>query len=308
MKNSASIGLTVCIILILGGCGSGSSGEDAGDTGSFTLKITDAPIDTANKVVVEFIGAELRSDDLDEPLQFDFAPRSIDLLNLQGVTTATLVDGATVPAGTYHEIRLKVNVEEDGDLESFIELSDGSQHELIVPSGAQSGLKVKKNLVIPEGGQGVFTVDVDVRRSIVVAGRVGTPGVKYLLKPVLRLVDNQDTGNITGIVDESLRNAPTCSDGDPLTDNAVYVYAGPNVVPDDIDNSDPGNVEPVTTALVNDATGRYEAAFLEAGEYTVAFTCNAGDENVDANDELQFAGNQNAEVFENTVTETNLGP
>lgn len=295
--------------LLLSACGpgsSGGSGSDAG-TGSFTLRVTDAPIDKANRIVVEFIGAELRSEDLTAPLSFDFPPKAIDLLSLQGVTTATLVDDQPVPAGTYHEIRLKINAEEDGDLESFIELSDGSVHELIIPSGTQSGLKIKKNLVIPDGGAGVFTVDIDVRRSITVAGQVGSPRVKYLLKPVVRLVENQDTGSIAGAVHSDLLNAGTCSDEDPLTDNAVYVYAGADIVPDDIDNSDQTNVEPVTTTLVND-NGIYEAAFLEAGEYTVAFTCNAADENVDADDDLQFAGIRNATVVANTVTMADLEP
>ena len=295
-------------VALLGACGGGNSGGGNNDgTGSFTLNVTDAPIDEANRVVVEFVGAELRSDELAEPLRFDFAPKTIDLLSLQGVTTATLVDGETVPAGTYHELRLKINADADGDLESFIELSGGEQHELIIPSGAQSGLKFKKNLVIPEGGEGVFTVDIDVRRSIVVAGRIGTPGVKFHLKPVVRLVDNQDTGNITGLVSIDLLSAPTCSDDDPTSDNAVYVYAGADIEPDDIDNSDDSNVEPVTTALLDD-TGRYQAAFLEAGDYTVAFTCNAGSENVDTDDDLLFSGTRNATVFENTVTTADLEP
>ena len=295
------------VAALLGACGPGTQDGGTGGTGLFTLNITDAPIDSANKVVIEFIGAELRGDDLDEPLRFDFAPRAIDLLALQGVATATLVGEAVVPAGTYRELRLKINVDDDRDLESFIELSDGSRHELIVPSGAQSGLKIKRDLVIPEGGNGVFTVDIDVRRSIVVAGRIGTPGVKFHLKPVLRLVDNRDSGDIAGRIDITLLSAPTCSDADPLSDNAVYVFAGADVVPDDIDNGDATNVEPLATSLVDDS-GRYAVGFLEAGAYTVAFTCNAGDEDVDRDDDLQFAGIRNVNVIEGLVVSADLGP
>lgn len=304
-------GLFVCgIAALLAACGSGtpSNGSSGnGGTGTFTLGLTDAPIDEANKVVVEFVGVELRGDHLDQPLVFDFAPKTIDLLDLQGVSTATLIDNQPVPAGTYREIRLKVNVDDDGELESFIELVDGSRHELKVPSGAQSGLKIKKNLVIPDGGAGVFTVDFDVRRSIVVAGRIDKPNVKFLLKPVLRLVENDDTGDIVGQVDSALLTAPTCSDADPLSDNAVYLYAGADVVPDDIDNSDDTNVEPLTTSLVSDA-GRYVFGFVEAGDYTLAFTCNAGDEDVEQDDELQFAGSRNVSVIAGQVVTADLAP
>ena len=301
--------IAIGLALFLGACDSGSPGSEpgTGGTGSFSLKLTDAPIDKANKVVVEFIGAELRGGDASAPLVFDFAPKTIDLLDLQGVSTATLIDNQPVPAGTYAELRLKVNVDEDGELESYIELTDGSQHELIIPSGAQSGLKIKRDIEILDGDARVFTVDFDVRRSIVVAGRIGTPRVKFHLKPVLRLVENTQSGDITGQIDAVLLTAPTCSDNDPLSDNAVYVYAGADVVPDDIDNGDVNNVEPLTTSLVSDS-GRYVVGFLDAGDYTVAFTCNADDEDVDRDDDLQFSGTRNVRVVERLVVTADLGP
>ncbi len=310
--NSVNKLVAIGFAALLGACDSGSPGNESGiggigGSGVFSLNVTDAPIDKANKVVVEFIGAELRSGDATAPLVFDFAPKAIDLLDLQGISTATLIDNQPVPAGTYRELRLKVNVDEDGELESYIELTDGSRHELIIPSGAQSGLKIKRDIVILDGDARVFTVDFDVRRSIVVAGRIGKPNVKFHLKPVLRLVDNTDSGDITGQIDSDLLNAPTCSDADPLTDNAVYVYAGADVVPDDIDSGDDTDVEPLTTSLVSDS-GRYAVGFLDAGEYTVAFTCNAGDEDVDRDDDLQFAGSRNVTVVEGLVVTADIVP
>ena len=307
--NSVQKLIVIGLAALLSACNSGSSGDEPGTdgSGSFTLKLTDAPIDEANKVVVEFIGAELRGGDASAPIVFDFEPKTIDLLDLQGVSTATLIDNQPVAAGTYAELRLKVNVEDDGELESYIELTDGSQHELIIPSGAQSGLKIKRDIEILDGDAKVFTVDFDVRRSIVVAGRIGSPKVKFHLKPVLRLVDSRDSGDIVGQIDPALLNAPTCSDTDPLTDNAVYVYAGADVVPDDIDSSDDTNVEPLTTTLVSDS-GQYVVGFLDAGDYTVAFTCNAGDEVVDRDDDLQFAGTRNVTVVEGLVVTADLEP
>jgi hypothetical protein len=95
---------------------------------------------------------------------------------------------------------------------------------------------------------------------------------------------------------------PACSDADPNTYNAVYVYAGHNVTPDDIDQKSPQSPAPFATTSIaydNDIMGYlYEAAFLPAGKYTVAFTCNADAEDLDnGNDDLKFFGIQNVTVL-----------
>ncbi|MFT5658016.1 MAG: hypothetical protein ACI9KN_001295 [Gammaproteobacteria bacterium] len=290
MKISTKLSI-IALALLTGACGSGTSNPAPSGSGTISLKLTDSPIDNAKKVVVEFIGVEFRSSSADSIVTFDFAARSIDLLDLQGFTTTTLLDNQSLPVGEYDEIRLKINADEDGELDSFIELSDGSQHELKIPSGTSSGLKIKGNLTIVENSTGNFTVDFDVRRSIVVAGNSG----KYLLKPVLRLTEDKESGNITGLVDASLLNADTCFDDDPVTDNAVYVFEG-SVTPDDIDSSSDLDVEPVVTALLDDSF-HYTAAFLMAGEYTIAFTCNAGEENIDTDNDLMFSGTSTATVI-----------
>jgi len=290
MNHLFRIGLII-VAALLNACGPGSSGGE----GTITLSITDAPIDGANKVVVKFTGVELRSSSLGVKRDFDFlVPVTLDLLNLQGINTALLLNGETVEAGIYDEIRLKIHAAEDGMLESFIELPDG-QHELIVPSGAESGLKIKNDIEIPVDGDVNFTVDFSVRKSIVVAGGNGDSKVKYHLKPVLRIVEDIVAGHITGLIDNSLLTANNCSDSDADTDNAVYVFTGPSVTPDDIDTSSDDDVEPVVTALVDDSFS-YTAAFLEPGEYTVAFTCNANLEDIEFDDELLFSTGKNVIV------------
>ena len=290
MNHLFRIGLII-VAALLNACGPGSSGGE----GTITLSITDAPIDGANKVVVNFIGVELRSSSLGVKQDFDFlVPVTLDLLDLQGINTALLLNGETVEAGIYDEIRLKIHAAEDGMLESFIELPDG-QHELIVPSGAESGLKIKNDIEIPVDGDVSFTVDFSVRKSIVVAGGEGGSKVKYHLKPVLRIVEDIVAGHITGLIDGSLLTAINCSESNPDTDNAVYVFTGPDVTPDDIDTSSDDDVEPVVTALVDDSFS-YTAAFLEPGEYTVAYTCNANFEDIEFDDELLFSTGKNVIV------------
>ena len=62
-------------------------------------------------------------------------------------------------------------------------------------------------------------------------------------------------------------------------------------------------MEPVTTTSINfdiiSGSYIYEAAFLPAGDYTVALTCNSDQEVLDAENDLQFFNIQNVTVIAN---------
>jgi len=292
-----SINSAAVIIFSLLSAGCSSSGED--ESGQMSLRITDAPIDEATAVVVQFSEVQIRGTDATQNINFKFdTPKSIDLLALQGSATQSLFSDETVPAGIYNEIRLLINAQ-PGTVDSYIVLQQGgAQHELTVPGGAESGLKVKGTFSVPANGSSSFTVDFDVRKSIVKSGNANSAnGIKYHLKPVLRLVEDTQVGSISGSVDSALLSAPGCSDADIDTHNAVYIFSGAGVSPDDIDSD---AIEPVISALVNYDTAtdsyRYQAAFLLAGSYTVAFTCNADAENIETNDDLQFGPAQDVTV------------
>jgi len=286
MKNTIALtSLSICSILLSSGC-SDSSNQS---TGLVTLNITDAPVDEADAVVVQFSSVTLKSADNDD-LLFEFdTPKSIDLLALQGVASQPLIENVEIPAGKYNQIRLGVNAEFDSVMDSYITI-DSVDYELQVPSGSQSGLKINTPFTVAAGSNdisvaddnAVYTIDFDLRKSIVNPG--GQPG--YFLKPVLRLVQNIYTGSVSGSVDSNLLIGNNCSDEDPLTGNAVYLFSGAGVSPDDFDQI---GVEPVTTSLVSynidDGSYSYEIGYLAEGNYTLAFTCAADldDENDNAN-------------------------
>lgn len=292
-----TISTAAVIIFSLLSAGCSSSGED--ESGQMSLRITDAPIDEATSVVVEFSEVQIRGSDATQNINFKFdTPKSIDLLALQGLNTESLFSNETVPAGVYNEVRLLINAQ-PGTVDSYIVLQQGGQqHELTVPSGSESGLKVKGTFSVPVNGSSSFTVDFDVRKSIVMSGNANSAnGIKYHLKPVLRLVEDSQVGSISGSVDSALVSAASCSDSEMDTHNAVYVFSSAGVTPDDIDAD---AIEPVISALVKyDATSdsyRYQAAFLLAGSYTIAFTCNADAENIETDDDLQFGPAQDVTV------------
>ncbi len=277
MKKPMRIAYPVLMAVALASCG----GDDDA-WGTLSLGVTDAPVDSASRVVVEFTGVELKlADGGIENFPF-VAPRQIDLLALQGGGSALLLDGEQVPAGHYEWIRLSVNADQSGST-SFIEYDDGNVFPLFIPSGNQAGLRLVSGFDVPAGGTADFTIDFDLRRSIV---RPPGLGPNHILRPALRLVDNTEIGSIAGRIDESLifpASGDACSP-------AVYVYAGTDVDPVEV-TDDAG---PLVTALVEleEPTGeyRYRAAFIAAGEYTVAFTCEAADDEATSDDGIAFVG------------------
>ncbi len=284
---------------IISGCGGG--GGSSG-TGTMSLAVTDAPVDGATEVVVEFTGVEVKSTSGGR-LNFDFAPRRIDLLALNGGGSELLLDQVTLPAGSYNFLRLKVNAQEDGVYDSFIKYGDAI-HELTIPTAATVGLKIGNHFTIAAGGASNFTIDFDLRKSV---HKPEDGSGDYKLRPTLRLVDNLQVGSIAGTVAPALINEASCVTPNNASDDAVYVYAGAGIIPDDVDGI---ASEPVTSAMITLDTGTgnyvYTAAFLEAGEYTVAFTCQAANDDPVVDDTIVFVGTTNVTVTANTETVHNF--
>lgn len=295
-------------ILTLASCGGGGSSDGAG-TGTLSLQITDGPVEDAEHVYIQFSGLQLQSADgprttlyycqdpanpaltvvSEDACTTPPAPKRFDLLALNSGNADFLLEDFTLPAGRYNWIRLMVDT--DGEDDSCIVLVvNGECEELTIPSGAQTGLKLNRGFVIPAGGSADFTIDFDLRKSVHVTGTG-----EYMLRPTLRLADNTMTGAIAGTVHSSLVPVDCIP--------AVYVYEGSGVTPDDID-TDVNTPDPVTTATVklDNGTYGYKAAYLEAGSYTIAFTCDAAADDPMADDTLGFSGTTTVSVMAKTDT------
>jgi hypothetical protein len=250
---------------LLSACGGGSSSGTS--TGTLNLSITDAPVDYADHVWVEFSGVEINAANGERVTITYDTPRQIDLLALTGGVAEVIVDNQVLPAGQVQWIRLQVNASAGGDPadDSHIVI-DGVPYELRIPSGSERGLQLNRPITIPENGIATFTIDFDLRKSV-----HERSGMIYNLRPTLRLIDNSTDGALAGTVDAATLTAAGCASGDRA---AVYVFEG-TAVPDDVDGTDP---DPVSTALVDWEGGdtTYTVAFLEEGDYTAAFTCDAG--------------------------------
>jgi hypothetical protein len=176
-----------------------------------------------------------------------------------------------------------------------IDLTTVGRHNLKIPSGGTSGLKIKGDFTAT-----TLILDVDLRQSIKMAGP------NYIMTPVLRLVSADNFGHVRGEIDPALLTAGSCSDPMVDTFNAIYVYNGHNVSPDDINQTSNQNTDPVTTGKIAYDTAAakyiYEAAFLPAGKYTIAFTCNSDKDDLEVDNDLKFFGIQNVTVKLNNTT------
>ena len=289
MKRIVLVLVAVFALLLVACSDSGSSGSNKG---TLSLSITDAPVDDAAAVVVEFTGVELKPKQGVATTYLFEQTQSINLLALQNGVSASLVD-LLVDAGEYNWIRLLINAEE-GVTDSYIDLLDGSRWPLYIPSGAETGLKLHGGFVVAAGGNHNFTVDFNLRKSVHLPSAVGAD---YKLRPSLRIVDELLVGSIDGEVNTNLINAEGCSDS-----SAVYLYEGVGATTGEEGSAN----SPLSSANVemNDDGGYvYHLAFVEAGEYTVAFTCQSADDLPDTEEQISIANAVDVTVVtDETVT------
>lgn len=282
LKKALAVSILAAPFMVMSGCGGDNSTADT-QTSSvpFSLALTDGPVDSAVAVVIELTGLSIKPKGAEAiPVEFE-APRSIDLLQLQDGAVTDLISELSLEPGDYDGIYLHINAVKDDVLDSYVELEDGTIVELDLQGKEDHGLHITKKFTLVEGEPADFTIDFDLRKSL--SERDG-----YIaLKPHLHLVHNHHAGHLHGDLDSALV-AELCAD--PSVElGAVYVFAGANAVPTDVNGSES---DPVASALVKVSPKgeyHYHVGFLEAGEYTVAYTCDAASDVADEVNELTFA-------------------
>jgi hypothetical protein len=309
MSKRNSINLALGVIFLAGtltACGSGSDGSPT----TVSFGVTDAPVDNAEAVVVTFSGIDLLDDSGTRVGGFELeSNRQVDLLQLQGANSEFLVTGASIEPGVYEEIRLIAVAEQPScnnlvaPFDSYITV-DGTDYPLVVPSGAQTGLKVKGPITIAAGERASFVIDFDLRKAVSERGNKGC----YNLKPVLRIVDTAEVGTLSGTVDKEFLTSSACTaDTETGSGATIYLYDGSDVTPDDVGSA----VEPFASSnllAASDDSGdfTYEIGFLLAGSYTAALTCQAGDDVATSDDDIEFLEEKNVDVTADGLTEADF--
>ena len=290
----SSIALLCGSGLLLAACG-GSDNDTpptpTPNTAKVSFAVSDAPVDSAEKVVVAFDKIELVRAGQDNILLEVSGPngedyRQLDLLEYQGSDSALILSDAELEVGTYSQLILHVD---DTSAELSYVIDETGQVELKQPSDK---LRLGSFEVDSTGVQR-FTIEFDLRRSLV----ENKNGQRYNLKPHgVSIVNNATVASLSGEVDINLFNAGECAAD---SGNFVYLYPGHDLDPTLLtDNLDPdvnqnavpeGAVVPYNSVEVEYEAGnfgKYAFGFIPAGDYTVAFSCSAENDDPEQYDGL----------------------
>src|SRR5882672_3834624 len=296
----ASILVLLAAASALAACSGGGGGGEPTQNAHLSVSLMDAPVDGVTAVNLEIKSISIKGPNGPATeLPLTHSPIKVNLLGLTDKNAAILIDGAVIAPGKYEWLSMDVNADFDGVFDSSVMTASGGQEEIRVPSGRVrlvDGFEVGPNQAVK------LLFDWDLRKGLV--DPPGQPG--FLLKPAFRMLDVTELGALRGtvalttIVATGDPNGCAKDAADLDVGNVVYVYAGANVVPDDVDGKapDPVAMAPATQAANGDYAFR---VVLAPGDYTVAFTCQAANDDPEVDetgtaDEIKFIGAVNKAV------------
>jgi len=294
---------------LLAACSGGGSDEPG--TGTLTVGITDAPVDDVTELWVSFVGITAKPQNGEQiSWTFDDEPRTIDLLALQGGLSENLISNQTVPAGRYNWIRVDINPEIGS---SFAELESNGQILDVIVDVPSDRLRFVSGFTITQGQNFRLMIDWDIHRSLSIplGQQIEDQQVAHL-RPAWRVTDMASFATISGSVatglveDDRGEGLKNCTETTLPYGDKVYLYDlmdHETGMFDDIFVSETLQEGPIATAEVNwnadtssyeyqihyvDARDPTDPEDTEERDYTLAFTCQAGDDLSNSQDEIEF--------------------
>ncbi len=236
----SALALALIGALAVGTCTTSPQGK----TGTLEMTLVDSPILGADvdAVTVTIARIEVRRESTEAtPLSgwievvgegTSLESRTFDLLDLVGGAEAFL-GRAELEPGIYSQIRVFVD---DATI-----TAEGRDLPLRIPSAEQTGIKLVRQFEIRADEVTELTLDFDVERSV----HETPPGSgTFMMKPTIRVVPTALSGSIAGVVSPAGSGA------------VVRVFEA-------------GTTNLVTTARVDETTGRFAAMALLEGSYDV---------------------------------------
>lgn len=215
-------------------------------TGTIKLLATDAPFNfdtvssakmTVTKIILRKNGDKITVMDKEVTL---------DLLQLRNGLVESLSE-LEIPVGEYNEAILIIS-------EASVDMKDGRQFPLTVPSGASSGLKVfiKPAISVTKNVSSRLLLDFDLSQSFVAQGvNQGITGFNF--NPVIRATNMGLSGAISGMIMSNNNTVLEPNDDFPIPGATIKIMNGTEVV----------------TTAVTDDLGYYKVLGLPALDYNV---------------------------------------
>jgi hypothetical protein len=195
------------------GCGSGGGGGDSsgGGSGTLSLALQDAFSEDYKAVYVTIKEVQVHlgnNENDDRNWEVVASPnKTYNLLELvNGVREQLGI--AELEAGSYTQMRLIIGKTPDNGMNllsrvhpfaNYVIINPSNEiHELKIPSGHETGIKIVHGFVIEENETTELILDFDASKSVVRAGASGL----WLLKPTIKVLETRDYSIVRGTVFE----------------------------------------------------------------------------------------------------------
>lgn len=244
MKNPSILALVAVAALALAGCSKDRDKKNGAGPATMEVRLIDAPGDY-QAVNIDVRNVQIHVSDDNDPSGWQelplIRPGIYNLLDFVNGNSA-LLTSAQFPAGKVSQIRLVLGPD------NTVVTRDEEVYPLKVPSGAESGLKLKINAELVADVTYQLVLDFDVAKSVKDKGG-SNKNEKFKLKPTIRVVTTAIAGGIRGTVTPAV--------------------ARPNVMA--IRTSAPID----TFSTYPDATGAFLLRGVPSGVYRVEFSAAA---------------------------------
>jgi hypothetical protein len=268
--------------------GGGDSPAPTGPS-KISISLMDAPVDGVTAVYVKITSMWIKPQGGPAvQLPLTSTPMTVNLMELTDTNAAILIDEAVIEPGSYEWLAMDVAAERNVR-DSYVMTETGGEEEieLRVPSNR---VRLVGGFEVPPNESLQLLFDWDMRQ-----GLVYPPGQhQYMLKPAFRMLDVTAFGVLKGTIaaatvgtslDPAVNNCASDDKVDLKVGNVVYVFEG-SVTPDDIDGT--GDAVATVEATPNAAGDYVYRTLLEPGSYTVVFSCEAGNDDPEADDDITF--------------------